>query len=103
MKKIVCHVTSIHPANDIRIFHKECVSLAESGYEVHLVAQGSLPPDATKVIHHVFIVKIKKFRLFKMMIRSWRAYALAKSIPATVFHIHDPELLPYGLLLKLKN
>ena len=37
----VCHFTSVHPSNDIRIFIKECSSLAAAGYEVYLVAQGS--------------------------------------------------------------
>ena len=37
-KKRVCHVTSVHPADDIRILHKECVSLSNAGYEVYLVA-----------------------------------------------------------------
>lgn len=100
MKTIICHVTSAHPANDIRIFHKECVSLAEQGYEVHLVAKGRLPPDAKGVIHHTLVAPPKGTRVATMIWRSWKAYQLAKSTPATIFHLHDPELLPYGLLLK---
>ena len=30
----VVHVTTVHPRDDIRIFRKECVSLARAGYEV---------------------------------------------------------------------
>ena len=33
----VCHVTSAHPRYDIRIFKKMCSSLAENGFDVHLV------------------------------------------------------------------
>ncbi len=100
MKKTVCHITSAHPANDIRIFHKECVSLVENGYQVHLVAAGSLKTDAKGIVHHTLIVQTKWVRLWRMINRSFRAYRLAKSTPATLFHLHDPELLPYGLLLK---
>lgn len=33
----VMHITTVHTRDDIRIFQKECVSLARSGYEVILV------------------------------------------------------------------
>ena len=100
MKKIVCHITSVHPANDVRIFHKECISLVENGYQVHLVAGGNLMADSKRIIHHPLILKKKRVRLWSMINRSFRAYRLAQSTPATLFHFHDPELLPYGLLLK---
>ncbi len=36
----VCHITSAHNSDDIRIFHKECASLAKAGYDTYLVAKG---------------------------------------------------------------
>ena len=39
--KTAFHITSVHPRHDIRIYHKECLSLSRSGYEITLlVADG---------------------------------------------------------------
>jgi hypothetical protein len=40
----VVHVTTVHPRDDIRIFRKECVSLARAGYEVIQVVGDGLGP-----------------------------------------------------------
>lgn len=34
-----------------------------------------------------------------MSIHAWRCYAMAKQLDADLYHFHDPELIPYGLLL----
>ena len=33
-------MTSVHQSTDIRVFIKECCSLADAGYDVYLVAKG---------------------------------------------------------------
>jgi len=33
----ICHITTVHTRYDIRIFIKECVSLARAGHEVILI------------------------------------------------------------------
>jgi glycosyltransferase involved in cell wall biosynthesis len=93
-------MTSVHMASDIRIFHKECASLVEHGFEVHLVAKGHLLTDTKGVIHHELPAPENEGRLKRMAIRALRTYQMAKEINADLYHLHDPELLPYGLLFK---
>jgi glycosyltransferase involved in cell wall biosynthesis len=93
-------MTSAHPANDIRIFHKECASLADLGYQVHLVAAGTLAPDNKGVTLHALPTSPQQSRMKRMVLRAWHTWRLARKTGADLFHFHDPELLPYGLLLK---
>lgn len=95
----VCHMTSVHPWSDVRIFHKECRSLAAAGFDVHLVAcaPASLVQDGV-TLHAV--AGAQGGRLGRMLKTAWRVYRRAKAVDADIYHFHDPELLPYGLLLR---
>lgn len=97
----VCHMTSVHAPEDVRIFKKECVSLAEAGYETYLVEQGdSYEKDGVHIIGVGAQENGRLARIFKM---SRRVYKEALKIDADIYHFHDPELLPYGLKLKKKG
>jgi glycosyltransferase involved in cell wall biosynthesis len=98
----ICHLTSVHPYTDVRIFHKECSSLAAAGYEVHFVAPGA--PD--KIINGVRLHGVicnNRSRFYRATENVWSVYRKALAINADVYHLHDPELLIIGLLLKEKN
>lgn len=97
----VCHITSVHGAEDVRIFHKECVSLAKAGYEVYLVQQGdSYERNGVRLIG---FGKPSSNRLGRMLFTARRAYRAALAVDADIYHFHDPELLPYGLKLKRRG
>lgn len=98
----ICHMTSAHPDGDIRIFHKECVSLAEAGHEVHLVIPNSISRVEKEVHIHSFKLITKK-RIQRFLNTTKRTYQIALDIDADVYHFHDPELLPYGLKLIRKG
>lgn len=98
----VCHFTSAHQPGDIRIFHKECVSLARAGHEVYLVAANT----EEKVQHGVQIVSASvpaSGRISRMIKTSKAVYKKALSLDAEIYHFHDPELLRFALRLKRKG
>ena len=98
----ICHVTSVHKNTDVRIFVKECSSLAKNpNYKVYLVAQGE-----GYVKNNVKVIGVgdpPQSRLKRMVKFSKKIYEAALRVDADVYHLHDPELIPWGLKLKRKG
>ncbi len=94
----ICHLTSVHPAGDIRIFEKECKSLAANGYEVVLIAKNKVAEtrDGIKIIPFPVI----KNRLLRVFFSPFRMFFIARKQEAQIYHFHDPELIITGLLLR---
>jgi len=101
MRSKVVHLTSVHPPSDIRIFFKECRSLAAAGYEVVLVTPGG----KDRFVDGVQVRAITKAarRLERMTKTVWAVYRAAIRERAEIYHFHDPELIPVGLLLSLRG
>lgn len=96
----VVHLTSAHGAFDVRIFHKECVSVARAGHEVVLV----VPHDGDETVKGVQIRAIVPGtggRLSRMTRTVWRVVQQALRERGDIYHFHDPELLAAGVMLKL--
>ena len=94
----VCHMTSAHEWNDVRIFMKMCHSLREAGYDVSLVAAGeSRECDG---IHVVGCGDKPVGRRARMGGFARKVYETARELDCDIYHFHDPELLPYGIKLK---
>lgn len=95
----VCHMTSAHKSDDIRIFVKECRSLVEAGYEVNIVATD----DVNTVKDGVRIYSVKggyRGRLDRIYRGAQEVYVKAKELDCDIYHFHDPELIPYAIKLK---
>lgn len=99
MNKIkVCHLSSVHYALDTRIFYRFCLSLS-AYYDVTLIA---VHPKR-EMIDGVQIIPFKRFKnkILRVMITWFIMFVKAMKIRAKVYQIHDPELIPCALLLKL--
>ncbi len=94
-------MTSAHRPEDVRIFVKECVSLAKAGHEVFLVEQGD--SYEKNGVHIIGVGEIGKTRKDRIITGAKKVYERALAVDADVYHLHDPELLPYAFRLKKKK
>lgn len=94
----VIHVTTAHRANDVRIFERECRSLAATGrYDVHLAAAGTIPDDAGVTL--IPLAPSPNTRAGRFTSGPLKTLALVRAVAADLWHFHDPELLPVALKL----
>jgi glycosyltransferase involved in cell wall biosynthesis len=97
-KTRVAHLTSVHSPTDVRIYDKECCSLFEEGYDTVVVGPGESRDDGCRPrVSGVVISRSRAERLLRT-IPSVLRHAL--EVDAEIFHLHDPELIPVGLVLK---
>jgi glycosyltransferase involved in cell wall biosynthesis len=98
MRRIV-HLTSAHPRDDIRIFIKQCRTLAAHGYDVTLVVADG---KGDEHIDGVAIADVGRLpgRLNRIFRTTRRVYNKALALDADLYQFHDPELMPVGLRLK---
>ena len=100
-KNKIVHITSVHGPFDVRIFLKECKSLAYEGYDVFLIVPGVEPSIDNRVkFVPVSVPKNRKERFFRT---TREIFHKAVSLEADIYHFHDPELMPLGILLKLSG
>lgn len=98
----ICHLTSVHKPNDIRIFIKQCCTLAKKDFDVHYVVPNSKSYKKNNVNIHGIDSK-NSSRIRRMFKTTKLVYKTALNINADVYHFHDPELIPIGLKLKRKG
>lgn len=105
MKAIkVCHLASRHKMNDMRIFEKECKTLAKAGFDVTLIGYGEEPKTETiDGVHCISLYCPIKNNIELLRKRNKLSLATALEVDADIYHLHEPELLPVGMKLKRKG
>ena len=94
----VAHLTSVHPVHDTRILYRECAALSAAGYDVTLVA----PHDRDETVAGIRVKAVRrpKGRPDRLLHTTRDVYRAAVAEHASVYHLHDPELLPVGVALR---
>jgi glycosyltransferase involved in cell wall biosynthesis len=98
----VCHLTSVHPRNDARIFIKECQSIVKNGFDVSLIVADDKGNETISDVS-VYDVGKQSSRLKRVNKTPKDVYKKALEINADVYHFHDPELIKIGSKLIKKG
>lgn len=99
---VICFVSTLHPPDDKRVFAKEAVSLAESGFQVLHIARG----DGRR--YRQGGVDILTFRASPpgRLNRIWqllRVYRMARRTVVDCYHCNEPDAWFIGAILKISR
>lgn len=97
----VVHMSSGHLPDDSRVVWKECVELAQAGYEVQFVVpyNGARPSGCPREVE-IVPVRRRTGRAARLLGSPFLVSLAALRRNAAVYHFHDPELIPYGLMMR---
>lgn len=96
----VCLLTNVHHPLDQRIFYKQALSLVRAGHRVVVVGPGPAILAGCREGVEIRTVPLpssswaRLCNLGRVLLAGW-------GTRAQIYHLHDPELLPVGLLLRL--
>lgn len=93
------HITTVHLPFDNRILYKECRTLCDNGYKVSIIAQHAKAESVYGA--EIIPLPFAKNRVQRICGLVPAAFLKSMKLNADIYHIHDPELLAAGLLLKL--
>jgi glycosyltransferase involved in cell wall biosynthesis len=95
----VIHVTTVHPWWDNRIYEKMVSMLPSKGWKVSYVAQF---PDGAPSVEGINFVPIRTGGGFgNRVLRNVDAFRKCLGLKRQIVHFHDPEFLPFGILLRI--
>jgi glycosyltransferase involved in cell wall biosynthesis len=99
----ICHVTTAHPPRDVRIFSKECVSLAQAGHQITLLVAGKGESVIEQDVSIRIIPVNYKTRIGRILKAPRKLAGEVMAIKPDVVHFHDPEFLLCALKMKRKG
>jgi glycosyltransferase involved in cell wall biosynthesis len=97
---MVCHLTTAHPANDVRISFRECKSILDSGeFDVLLIAHGEVDIGANLLTQN--LGRLPRSRVYRTLKAQFVGFSRSITVKAQIWHIHDPELIYVALWLRI--
>lgn len=99
----VCHCTTVHPRDDIRILFKQCNSLVMENHEVFLIVADGLGNENRDGVEIVDIGNFRTNRFKRITKAKKRLLKMALNLEADIYQFHDPELISVGKKIKSKG
>ena len=96
----ICHFTTVHPRDDVRVFYKQCISLAKEGLKVTLIVADGKGNEFRNGVDIIDIGKSSGGRFTRITKTSKTMFNKLLQIDADIYQFHDPELLSTGGKLK---
>ena len=99
----ICHVTTVHPPDDVRIFIKECAALAAEGLDVTLVVASAGTGFRANGVE-VVKVDVKYYNRVGRIFKATRKLSrMVEELRPDIVHFHDPEFLLCDRILKRRG
>ena len=102
MAKVV-HVGFRHRPDDIRIFQKECVTLAQNGFDVTYITSNRIADKKNGIYNgvNVCVLPLKKAnRVIRLLNYHKTLKKKLIALDAEIYHFHEPTLLPVLLYMR---
>ena len=99
MKEIL-HLTTVHPGQDNRIFFKYLLGLQETGkYRLSFLCPGIGVPKSEDI--NISVLRTTGTSFISRIIRNIEAFLFCLKFKFKIIHFHDPEFLPFAIVLSL--
>ena len=96
----IIHCSSSHKRSSSRIFYRLCISCAKYNLKTSLIICDGLGNDCINGIQIYSLINSKNI-FVKILILPFLIFIKSLKTQADIYHLHDPELVPIGFLLKL--
>lgn len=94
-------LTTVHPRDDNRVFHKEIPAICSiPGSVVTAVVADGLG-DEVRGAYNVVDLGSSNGRMSRFISGNWRAFSRVRKLSPDVVHFHDPELMFLGMLFSI--
>ncbi len=99
----ICHLTTVHPRNDIRVFYKMCKSIAEINVEISLIVADGKGDDTVDQVNIIDVGSYQSSRFKRLFVAQRKMLQTALELNADCYQLHDPELLKIAPKLKRRG